>query len=809
MDVSSSTPPNPPHSTVKPAETRVGLKTAPSSSKRGEKNDTAGRGEMHSKKLALSSSPDSPEPQTLPLSPSASVGSHKPTDAGQDEVQPKKPPISSSLYAPDSTSPAPGRRHSAHTTRKPSPLEMDVETRETSFSADNPLTKERGREGKVHLKGHALAVTAAFRAERLGRNRAGTWMQSTANMMGLSAAPSKSEKKKSTTESDSYPNPNLARPWRWLFATLNIVVALLSWMPAFDPNERSFWFWIGLRFTFIPFSFLFTAVLFISCPYEGLQPSQITAALATLAAVLPVFVQPYRRLDAENHFTPLNLKSPEGYIYLLAYILGGLVCVFRVRQVKNNQVSKEIVYHVVLKKLLPLSMSLVLMMLYFISPVGKCLGQKYIYWTLKNPGLENEWDPKLFFVCEDLIISSSALLTVCVIFFIFAIYITPFNDKDQNTTEEQSNNNEDGDVDDGGDDIDIDIDIDIGDDISVMMEVVDENNLIDRLIMFKFPFIQQVTIIGVFVVTSLSLFVYATQTEFYSLDEWEREYKNRTTVTGRFSRTLISFTLMGISFGLLLANASAEHPIIQRLARNRLLTKLENSMSGVKSTELAPFYRHFCVINVFLLNFATAGYVYWTMETGRGTHVIHIWYIIMQATMPLIGLLCSIHFLSRPKVDVTILDRLFFSVPAIQSLCIIIATIASEEPYEFKPRSCTDFDSTDTRIGLLGPTLILIFFPVWLHYAEKGRQIFRKKGQEDEAADEESKKRVFQNHLAYILQMSIQLAPSILFLWSEIIGQLENVDHLKKHQSCEGCEVSLDEVINLVDCDLLSSSDLR
>ncbi|GMH94143.1 hypothetical protein TrST_g4021 [Triparma strigata] len=82
MDVSGSTPPNPPPSTVKPAETRVELKAAPSS------------------------------------------------------------------YAPDSTSPPPGRRHSAIATRKPSPLDMDVETRETSF----------------------------------------TWMQSTANMMGLSAA---------------------------------------------------------------------------------------------------------------------------------------------------------------------------------------------------------------------------------------------------------------------------------------------------------------------------------------------------------------------------------------------------------------------------------------------------------------------------------------------------------------------------------------------------------------------------------------------------------------------------------------------
>eukprot|EP00519_Triparma_laevis_P008214 CAMPEP_0182506688 /NCGR_PEP_ID=MMETSP1321-20130603/21746_1 /TAXON_ID=91990 /ORGANISM="Bolidomonas sp., Strain RCC1657" /LENGTH=994 /DNA_ID=CAMNT_0024712469 /DNA_START=339 /DNA_END=3321 /DNA_ORIENTATION=- len=514
-------------------------------------------------------------------------------------------------------------------------------------------------------------------------------------------------------------------------------------------------------------------------------------------------------MDADDNFNyDESTSSPEAYMFTASFLVGSLICLLRVREIKKNNFTEALVYHVVLKKLLPLSMSLVLMMLYFISPVGKCLAEHYIWNEVKYPA-PHEMNHKLYFVCEDLIVSSTALTTVCVIFFIFAIYITPFQGKEQNSTDEQSNNSEDGSstkIDGEGDGGDVEGDESDDDDYEV-----DRNNFIDRLIMFKFPFIQQVTMIGVFVVTTLSLFVYATQTEFNELDEWKNDFLNSTKITGRQNRVRISFMLAGISFCLLIVNASADHPLIQRLANHRFLKKMEDSMSGVSSTELAPFYRRFCVINVFLLSLTTLAYVHFChfndrrdFESGRDMHVSHIWFIIIQSSQPMIGLFCSVHFLSRPKSNITIFDKVLFCVPAIQSLCVVLGTVTSEEPYDlFKSRNYSNYHAKETKVGLLGPILTVLAFPLVLHYAIKGRQIFCKMGEEDEKKDEENRRRVFQNHLAYVIHMSIQLAPSILFLWSEIIGLLDNVDHLKKHQECDGCEFSLDEVINLVDCDLL------
>ncbi|GMH52311.1 hypothetical protein TL16_g01205 [Triparma laevis f. inornata] len=110
---------------------------------------------------------------------------------------------------------------------------------------------------------------------------------------------------------------------------------------------------------------------------------------------------------------------------------------------------------------------------------------------------------------------SPALLTVCLIFFLFAIYITPFSNKslNSNSTESDAENDNDSNNDNDDDDDD-DEDGEDNEDYEV-----DANLFVDNLIMFKFPFIQQLTTSGVFIVTTLSLFVYATQTQFADVTE--------------------------------------------------------------------------------------------------------------------------------------------------------------------------------------------------------------------------------------------------------------------------------------------------
>lgn len=113
---------------------------------------------------------------------------------------------------------------------------------------------------------------------------------------------------------------------------------------------------------------------------------------------------------------------------------------------------------------------------------------------------------------------------------------------------------------------------------------------------------------------------------------------------------------------MFLLNASAEHPFMDRITQHPFLKILEKSMTGENSTELAPFYRSFCVIDVFFLGFLPMmWFIYYchfndwrNFETGHETHVSHIWFVIMQASQPLVGLLYSVHFLSRPMAEITI-----------------------------------------------------------------------------------------------------------------------------------------------------------
>lgn len=247
-----------------------------------------------------------------------------------------------------------------------------------------------------------------------------------------------------------------------------MLIAVLAWMPSLNPDERSFWFWVGLRFTFLPFSMLFTAVLIISYPYKGIQPSQITSSLATSVAVITVFFQPSRSMDAENTFVYNNFSSSqrlgESFMYMFAFGGGSAICLLRAREIKNNQYPPEVVYHIVLKKLLPLKMSLVLMMLYFVSPMEKCLAQYYLYWNVKNRSLITS--VQILSLVKNLLpdkikldltkdtqgvfglrrfnfqLYSPALLTVCLIFFLFAIFITPFSNKrlNSNSTESDAEN---------------------------------------------------------------------------------------------------------------------------------------------------------------------------------------------------------------------------------------------------------------------------------------------------------------------------------------------------------------------------------
>ncbi|GMH75421.1 hypothetical protein TrLO_g823 [Triparma laevis f. longispina] len=458
MEVSYLTPPNPPPSTEKPAETTVKLKTSP-------------------------------------LSPSASEGGDKPDDAGEkrdiDEVQPMGLPLSFSPNA-DNAPPAAGlgdsthmlRGHSTQNTSNPPPFE--IEFRPQSLNAvhvDNPLAKgthmniSYGGERKKNLKGHVLAVTAALRAEKLGRDRAGTWIQNTANMIGLGASPTKHKNNYSM-------HCGLARPWRWLYASLNVFITWLSWKPFFKPEETSFWFWIAFKTSTVPFAFLFSAVVIISCPYDGVQPSQIVAVVSTFFAMVSFFFHPQVvEDDTPDNFVILENVGLIRFLHMFCFLLIIHICVSRAREIKNEKYPKAIVYHVVLKKLLPLSMSLVLMMAYFISPAAKCLGETYIKYYVFYPERLGPDMAKEYLRCEDLVESSSALLTVCVIFFLFVIYIAPFGKKQVNFNADNGTENNDN----------------SSSPESVNVDEADSSQFVDNLIQFKFPFIQQMTFIGVFV----------------------------------------------------------------------------------------------------------------------------------------------------------------------------------------------------------------------------------------------------------------------------------------------------------------------
>ena len=76
---------------------------------------------------------------------------------------------------------------------------------------------------------------------------------------------------------------------------------------------------------------------------------------------------------------------------------------------------------------------------------------------------------------------------------------------------------------------------------------------------------------------------------------------------------------------------------MKRLAETDLFKKMENSLSGELNTELAPFYRRFCVVIVSLLSCTLIGYFYYChyndyyKDAGIDKHVPTIWFIIIQS----------------------------------------------------------------------------------------------------------------------------------------------------------------------------------